>query len=172
MNVAEQRALAAEMLDFLQFTPLSPDLLATRDRDYLFHFEAPRHLIARQFLLDCGIGQQQEFQVLDFGYLHGLTQEFLHRAFSKASLTVYDLPSSPVFKDQSYQDVIRARSYLRLAPRSIGDVDKTEPKYDVITLGEIVEHLDPGRPQPQETAESSQARRCLDRDHAQCFGAL
>lgn len=144
--------IGAEMLEFLESTPLSPDLVWTKDEDFLRHFEAERHLLVRDMLYRMGIGANRDFEMLDFGYLHGLTQEFLHRAFPGARITVCDRPSSPVFSDEKYSAAIRQRSYLNLVPRDISDLDGLEAKYQVIMLGEIIEHLDP-----------TQVARCLSK---------
>lgn len=131
------------MLNFLERTPLSPDLHWTRDRDYLFHFEAQRNLLVNNLILKSGLTPADTFEVLDFGYLHGLTQEFLHRGFPGAKITVCDLPSSPIFEDKGYMQSIRERGYLELIPSSIDDVLKLGRQFKVIMLGEIIEHLDP-----------------------------
>ena len=143
MKDAKQSELAAEMLAFLESTPLSPDLEWTKDRDFLFHFEAKRQLLVRELLSGAGLQPEARLNILDVGYLHGLTQEFIHRAFPKATITVYDLPSSPIFADEKYLAAIEARGYLRLIPKNIDDIEEGPEKYDVIVLGEVVEHMDP-----------------------------
>jgi 2-polyprenyl-3-methyl-5-hydroxy-6-metoxy-1,4-benzoquinol methylase len=139
----KQSQLAKEMLAFLEATPLSPDLAWTKDWDFLYHFEAERQMHVRDLLAKAGVQPDSEFNVLDVGYLHGLTQEFLHRAFPRAAITVYDLPSSPIFSDKQYLQAIEARGYLRLVPQNIDDLREGAEKYDVIVLGEVVEHMDP-----------------------------
>jgi 2-polyprenyl-3-methyl-5-hydroxy-6-metoxy-1,4-benzoquinol methylase len=81
--------------------------------------------------------------VLDFGYLHGLFQEFVHRFFSNAHFQICDRPTSPIFTDPAYLELIRQRKYLELIPRDINDLDANMGPYRVILLGEIIEHLDP-----------------------------
>ena len=100
-------------------------------------------LIIRNLMLSGGLTSDSSFRMLDFGYLHGLTQEFIHRFFPQAAITVCDLPSSPNFKNQKYLDAIKSRGYLELVPCNINDLDESKPGYDVIMLGEIIEHLDP-----------------------------
>ena len=139
----KQSQLAEEMLAFLESTPLSPDLEWTKDWDFLYHFEAERQLHVRDLLAKAGVHPDSAFKVLDVGYLHGLTQEFLHRAFPQVEITVYDLPSSPIFSDRQYLQAIEARGYLRLVPQNIDDLRGGAEKYDVIVLGEVVEHMDP-----------------------------
>ncbi len=97
----------------------------------------------RQALLTAGLKPEAAIRVLDFGYLHGLVPEFLHRFFPNALFTVLDHPQSPVFRNAEYQDVIRSRSYLTLQPCDISKVDGHSGTYDLIVLGEIIEHLDP-----------------------------
>ncbi len=143
MRKPEQSKLATEMLAFLESTPLSPDLEWTKDRDFLFHFEAQRQIIVRELLIGAGLRPEALLKILDVGYLHGLTQEFTHRAFPKAMITVYDLPSSPIFSDKPYLAAIEARGYLKLIPQNIDDIKEGSEKYDVIVLGEVVEHMDP-----------------------------
>ena len=128
---------------FLESTPLSPDLEWTKDRDFLYHFEAQRQIQVRELLFGAGLQPDLPLKVLDVGYLHGLTQEFTRRAFPKATITVYDLPSSPIFSDKKYLTAIEARGYLKLIPRNIDDIKEGSEKYDVIILGEVVEHMDP-----------------------------
>jgi hypothetical protein len=52
---SEQSRHADEMLAFLEATPLSPDLDWTKDRDFLFHFEAARQIIVRNLLFAAGL---------------------------------------------------------------------------------------------------------------------
>lgn len=143
METKKQSSLADQMLDFLSSTPLPPDLQWSKDRDFLFHFEAARHLIICQMLESAGITREKEIRVLDFGYLHGLTQEFLHRAFPRAAITVCDVPSSPIFGDAQYMASIEQRGYVKLIPCDIKDVGKLRDTFDVIILGEVIEHFDP-----------------------------
>lgn len=138
-----QQQLADDMLAFLESTPLSGSLALNKNKRFLFHFEANRMLIIRNLMLGCGLTPERPLRILDFGYLHGLLQEFTHRFFPQAKITVCDRPSSPNFTDQKYMDVVRTRSYLELVPRNIDDLDEEESKYDVVMLGEIIEHLDP-----------------------------
>jgi SAM-dependent methyltransferase len=135
--------LADEMLEFLNGSPLTPDLTWTRDKDFLRHFEAPRMALMRQAIADGGFTPSQAFDILDFGYLHGLTQEFIHRAFPAARLTVCELPTAPVFHDPTYQRIAKSREYLKLIAADINDLNEEMGRYDVIILGEIIEHLDP-----------------------------
>jgi 2-polyprenyl-3-methyl-5-hydroxy-6-metoxy-1,4-benzoquinol methylase len=143
MKNTKQCALAREMLVFLEGSPLTPDLQWTKDWDFLYHFEAERHLIVCEMLTKAGIHPDQPLNVLDFGFLHGLTQEFLHRAYPKSQTTVYDIPSSPIFGDKDYLEAINKRGYMRLLPGSIDEIGSDAARYDVIILGEIIEHLDP-----------------------------
>ena len=138
-----QSALAAEMLTFLEETPLTKDLQWTKDLDFLYHFEAERQLIVRDLLDKAGVRPQSPIKVLDFGFLHGLTQEFFYRAFPQSKITVCDLPSSPIFESKTYLEAIGKRDYLRLVPLNLDDVTTLPEKYDVIILGEVIEHLDP-----------------------------
>ncbi len=138
-----QKAIAAEMLEFLRASPLTSDLEASRNWDYLFHFEANRHLLTRKLVESAGLGNDGAFRILDFGYLTGLTQEFLHRAFPEAHLVVCDRPTSPIFSDSRYLDAIRSREYLSLRACDINDAVEIREQFQVITLGEIIEHLDP-----------------------------
>src|SRR5436309_14895305 len=102
----EAATRAAEMLEFLEKSQLTPDLEWVKGRDFLRYFEAARSLIVRDMLLSAGIGREEAFEALDFGYLHGLVPEFLHRDFPGARITVFDLPSSPIFANQAYLSVI------------------------------------------------------------------
>jgi 2-polyprenyl-3-methyl-5-hydroxy-6-metoxy-1,4-benzoquinol methylase len=131
------------MLAFLEETPLPPDLQWTKDRDFLYYFEAERQIIIRGLLAARGLNSGSQFSILDFGFLHGLTQEFLHRAFPLAQITVCDLPGSPIFEEQEYMAVVAKRQYLRLLPLDINEVASLPEKYGVVILGEVIEHLDP-----------------------------
>lgn len=141
MNI--QRQLADEMLTFLESTPLSPDLDWTKDRDFLFHFEAARQIIVRRLLMSAGLNSSKTARVLDVGYLHGLTQEFTHRAFPRAQITVFDLPSSPIFSDTAYLRAIEARGYLALKAKNADELTPADGAFDVFILGEVIEHMDP-----------------------------
>lgn len=134
--------LASEMMDFLNQSPLSGDLVQTRDQQLLEHFEAPRLTLMCEAIAKGGYKADQAFKILDFGYLNGLSQEFVHRAFPKAQFTVFDIPSSPNFKDAVFMDAIRARWYLDVRLGDISSFETTET-FDVVILGEIIEHLDP-----------------------------
>jgi 2-polyprenyl-3-methyl-5-hydroxy-6-metoxy-1,4-benzoquinol methylase len=138
-----QAELAEAMFHFVKAIPKSADLEWVKDRDFLFYFEAERLLTMRRALLAAGVKPEAAIQVLDFGYLHGLVPEFLHRFFPNARFTVLDHPQSPVFRTGEYQDVIHSRSYLNLQPCDISKVDGHSGTYDLIVLGEIIEHLDP-----------------------------
>jgi hypothetical protein len=135
--------LFKQMVDFLDQLPPNSDVSITKNKPFLFHFEASRLLIVRDMLLNCGIKPDEKFEILDFGYLHGLFQEFVHRFFPKAHLTVFDRPDSTIFQDREYQSLIGKRDYLKLLPGDINEFDDTMGPYRVIFLGEIVEHLNP-----------------------------
>jgi hypothetical protein len=75
--------------------------------------------------------------------LHGLVPEFLHRAFPNAEFTVLDRADSPVFSNPDLQKLVRRRSYVNLVPCDIEDCETLEGEFDVIVLGEIIEHLNP-----------------------------
>ncbi len=138
-----QKDLAAAMLDFVRQIPPSADLEWVKDYKFLYYFEAERLLVMKQALLDAGFSPESSFEVLDFGYLHGLIPEFLHRFFPEARFTVFDHPDSPNFQNKDYLQLIKSRSYLKLEPCDIARLDEREGKFDLIVLGEIIEHLDP-----------------------------
>jgi hypothetical protein len=141
------KSLANEMVGWLKRCPPSVGLEASPDPTFLYkyalHFEAPRSLLVRQLMLDSGIKPEQEFAILDFGYLSGLTQEFIHRTFPKAKFTVYDHPDSPIFRDSNYLQTIKAMGYVELLASDVTKIQEINESYDVIILGEIIEHLDP-----------------------------
>ena len=143
MNRRLQNQIATEMMRFLESTPLPSGLHGMRNWDFLYHFEAERHWLICDLLKRAGITSEQPLQVLDFGYLHGLTQEFFHRAFPNAQIDVCERPSSPIFKDEAYLAVVKQWKYLNLIPCDIADFKAGEKKYDVIVVGEVIEHLDP-----------------------------
>ncbi|MDB6064951.1 MAG: hypothetical protein JWR26_1159 [Pedosphaera sp.] len=140
-----QKDLAERMRKFLDELPLSADLEWTKSKTFLFEFEAARMLIVLDILAKAGIKPEMEFEMLDFGYLHGLTQEFLHQFFPHSKITVCDRPDSPIFSDQHYLSRISERAYLKLVPCDIADIPDGPAQYQVIMLGEIIEHLDPTR---------------------------
>jgi 2-polyprenyl-3-methyl-5-hydroxy-6-metoxy-1,4-benzoquinol methylase len=143
MKNTEQKELAAEMLTFLKSTPLSADLEWTKDKDFLFHFESARQMIVRKLLSAAGLTAESAVKILDVGYLHGLTQEFTHRAFPRAQITVFDLPSSPIFSDLAYLRAIETRGYLTLKPKNADELSRSDGVFDVFILGEVIEHMDP-----------------------------
>jgi 2-polyprenyl-3-methyl-5-hydroxy-6-metoxy-1,4-benzoquinol methylase len=138
-----QKELASAMLDFVRQIPASADLEWVKDLNTLYYFEAERLLVMKQAMLDAGFSPESSFEVLDFGYLHGLIPEFLHRFFPQARFTIFDHPDSPNFKNQDYLRLIKSRSYLKLESCDIAHLDQREGKFDLIILGEIIEHLDP-----------------------------
>jgi hypothetical protein len=109
--------LALAMQEFCRQVPASlglGDMLGSWD--FFYFFEAERLLTMRQALVDAGFKTDSEFQVLDFGYLHGLVPEFLHRFFPRSQFTIFDHPASPNFTNPGYQELIKSRSYLTLKP--------------------------------------------------------
>ncbi|MFM2082373.1 MAG: hypothetical protein RL380_1064 [Verrucomicrobiota bacterium] len=141
--VPTQRELAEAMFAFVAEIPASVGLEWVKDRGFLFHFEAARLLLIRQAMLEANLTLNQPLQVLDFGYLHGLIPEFVHRFFPQAQVTVHDHPDSPNFKNAEYLTLINRRKYLALEPRDINGWEPPEEKFDAIILGELIEHLDP-----------------------------
>jgi hypothetical protein len=133
--------LAGDILQFLKDVPA--DLAWTRDPEFLYHFESHRLQIITELLADSGFQPGEEFEVLDVGYLHGLIPEFVHRTFPGSYFTVCDRPESPIFKNTGYLDTIRRRPYLNLIPLDVNQVQKLGKKFDLIILGEVIEHLDP-----------------------------
>lgn len=109
----------------------------------LEHFESERSEIVTDALIGAGIGKNDEFRVLDFGYLTGLTQEFLHRDFPGAKITVCDRPDSPNFRDERFLSVVRDRKYVELVPCNLQDIGPQLGKFRVVILGEIIEHMGP-----------------------------
>jgi 2-polyprenyl-3-methyl-5-hydroxy-6-metoxy-1,4-benzoquinol methylase len=138
-----QKELASAMLDFVRQIPVSSGLEWVKDWEFLYYFEAERLLVMREALLSAGFSPESNFQVLDFGYLHGLIPEFLHRFFPNAQFTVLDHPDSPNFQNEDYLQLIKTRKYLKLEPCDIRRVNEREGNFDLIVLGEIIEHLDP-----------------------------
>lgn len=131
------------MLEFCQKIPPSAGLGETADWEFLFYFEAERLLTMRQAILEAGFGVTTPLRVLDFGYLHGLVPEFLHRFFPQARFSVLDHPDSPNFRNAEYLALIRSRSYLSVEPCRLQQIGERSGTYDLIILGEIIEHLDP-----------------------------
>lgn len=132
------------MRDFLSQIPDDACLDNLKfDWDTLYYFEAERLLSMRQALLDSGFKSDTAFRVLDFGYLHGLVPEFLHRFFPRSTFTVYDHPESPNFKQPNYLALIKSRAYVSVDPCRLETVSEKTGKFDLIILGEIIEHLDP-----------------------------
>ena len=134
---------AVEMLRFLESAKLTPDLAGTKDPDFLRYFEAERSIIVREAIKAAGVNTNDSFEVLDFGFLHGLTQEFLHRDFPNCRITVCDRVDSPIFTSEEYLQEIRKRGYLSLKPCDIQDTATIKGPFRVIVLGEIIEHLNP-----------------------------
>lgn len=131
------------MLEFVRTIPRSADLEWAKDIDFLYYFEAERLLTMRRMLMEMGFRAESRFRVLDFGYLHGVVPEFLHRFFPLAQFTVLDHPESPNFRNDEYLQIIRSRTYLSLQPCNISNVAAHQGQYDLMVLGEIIEHLDP-----------------------------
>src|SRR5258708_16358300 len=139
----EQRQMAVEMLEFLNQCPDGPGISGGRDLSFLYHFEAARRLLVHKHIKQCGFGNNDTLDILDFGYLTGLTQEFTHRAFPNARFRVLDLPDGSIFKNEETLEQIHKRKYLTLEPGDLTQLTEIPGKYDVIHLGEIIEHIDP-----------------------------
>src|SRR6267154_89925 len=139
----EQQAMAEKMLAFLNQCPDAPEISESRNFSFLYHFEAARRLLVHKHILQCGFGNNDAIDILDFGFLTGLTQEFTHRAFPNARFRVFDLPDGSVFKNDEYLRQIQKRKYLSLEPGDFTQFVEIPGKYDVIHLGEIIEHIDP-----------------------------
>ena len=135
--------LAQQMYDFLQPIPSSMELDMFKDRELLFYYEAERFLNIRDLITANGFSAEEEFEVLDVGYLHGLVPEFLHRSFPKARITVIDHPDSPVFHNAEYKKMIQSRRGVKVLPCNLEDVDSLKKKFHLVILGEVIEHLDP-----------------------------
>ncbi len=138
-----QQALAEALLDFARLIPSSAGLEWVSNFDFLFYFEAERLLAMRRVLIDSGFDSATRLRVLDFGYLHGLVPEFLHRFFPNSTFTVLDHPNSPNFRNPEYLALIRSRDYLDLQPYDIAEITSRDGQYDLIVLGEFIEHIDP-----------------------------
>ena len=139
----DQRQMAEEMLAFLNGCPDGPEISECRNFSFLYHFEAARQLIVREHLYQCWFGKDDELDILDFGFLSGITQEFTHRAFPNAKFRVFDRPDGTLLRNEEYLRVIRERKYLSLEPGDLTQLTEVSGKYDIIHLGEIIEHLDP-----------------------------
>lgn len=135
--------LTSEMIEFCRAIPASCQIEWVKNPVFLHHFEAERMELMRQALLDSGISREGRWQALDFGYLHGLVPEFLHRFFPHSTFTVLDHPQSPNFQNPDYLNLIRTRAYLHLEPGRLEEAGGRGGAYEVIILGEIIEHLDP-----------------------------
>ena len=142
MNL-EQNRLAKEMGEFISEMPRIPGLEWVKDPEFLLYFEAERLLAMRRVMLENGIARDAPLRVLDFGYLHGLVPEFLHRFFPNAKFLVFDHPASPVFRSPEYLQLIKKRAYVELEARDLAQLEDVTGEYDLMVLGEIIEHLDP-----------------------------
>lgn len=136
-----QVQLAAEMLTFLKELPASAGLETVLDPVFLREFEAARLILVHKCLEDHI--PNGPFNAISFGYLHGLPEEFLHRFFPGARFTTCDRAESPIFSDPAYLSLISKRQYVRLKPLNISDVNRLTETYQVIFLGEIIEHINP-----------------------------
>ena len=141
----DQRQMAEEMLAFLNQCPEGPEVSECKDLSFLYHFEAARQLIVREHLYQFGFRKDEEVDILDFGFLSGITQEFTHQAFPRAKFRVFDRPDGSLLKNQQYLGEIRKRKYLSLEPGDLTELEAIPGKYDIIHLGEIIEHIDPTR---------------------------
>ena len=135
--------LAEEMLEFLQDIPKDLGLDWTKNLDFLYYFEAARMRLIRDALAKQGYAKDSRLNVLDVGYLHGLLPEFIQRNYLNVRFTVIDHPQSPIFNNPGYLKLIAGRNYLKLVPLDLKQVDSLTETYDLIVLGEVVEHLDP-----------------------------
>lgn len=90
-----------------------------------------------------GFTKDSRLDVLDVGYLHGLLPEFIHRAYPSAKFTVIDQSQSPVFNNPAYMRLIADRGYLTLLSHDLKACDSLPGTYDLVVLGEVIEHLDP-----------------------------
>lgn len=130
-------------MEFLRNSPNVPEISECKDSYFLYHFEAARQLIVREHLRRFGFQANAPLEILDFGYLSGITQEFTHRAFPNAAFTVFDRPDGTVFSNPEYVRAIKQRKYISLQPGDVTMLENIPGMYDVIFLGEIIEHLDP-----------------------------
>ncbi len=135
--------MAKQMLDFLNNSPMAPEVSECKDSYFLYHFEAARQLIVRRHLSQFGFENNARLEILDFGYLSGITQEFTHRAFPNAKFRVFDRPDGTIFSNPKYLEAIEKRGYLSLERGDLIQLESIPGQYDIIFLGEIIEHLDP-----------------------------
>jgi len=142
-NLLGQEELSCEMRSFLEQLPPELDLEWTKDKEFLYHFEAARFQCICQALKGLFPTSNRPHCILDFGYLHGLLPEFIHRSFPQASITVCDRPESPVFFNPAYRKMIAQRPYLKIEPYSLQEIDGLSGTFDLIILGEVIEHMNP-----------------------------
>jgi 2-polyprenyl-3-methyl-5-hydroxy-6-metoxy-1,4-benzoquinol methylase len=135
--------MARQMYDFIKAIPSDMQLDWFKDYEFLFYYEAERFLNICGMIAANGFSSDDTFEVLDVGYLHGLVPEFLHRSFPKARITVIDHPASPVFRNEEYKKLIQTRHYVEVLPCNLEDVDSLKKKFNLVILGEVIEHLDP-----------------------------
>lgn len=138
-----KKEIASAMLEFVQQIPASAGFDAAKKFSHFYYFDAERVLTMRQALLDVGFTPDTKFKALDFGYGLGNIPEFLNRFFPGSEFTVFDRPDSPTFTDLEYLALIKSRPYVRVEPCRLEAVSERSGNYDVIILGEIIEHLDP-----------------------------
>lgn len=131
------------MLEFVQKIPGDTGLEWTKDFEFLYYFEAARMRLILDALSRQGYTKESHLRVLDVGYLHGLLSEFIHRDFPSAKFTVIDHPQSPIFRNSAYMKLIAERNYLTLLSLDLTRIDSLADTYDLIVLGEVIEHLDP-----------------------------
>jgi 2-polyprenyl-3-methyl-5-hydroxy-6-metoxy-1,4-benzoquinol methylase len=143
VNWLNKSELAQQMYDFIKPIPSSMELDGYKDLEFLFYYEAERFSNIRDLVFANGFRSEEEFQILDVGYLHGLIPEFLQRSFPKANITVIDHPDSPVFKNAEYKKLIQTRNGVEVLPCNLEDVDRLKKKFHLVILGEVIEHLDP-----------------------------
>ncbi len=122
--------------------------ISVRDPFYT-EFESPRLAAVLREIAACmdGRSQSEPLRLLDFGYLTGLVPRTL-LGFLPINYNVIDHPNAPVFSNAAEQTKLISQG-IRLhqcALESAVEVQRVFPtlgQFDVILLGEIVEHLDP-----------------------------
>ena len=113
------------------------------DTDFLRLFEAPR---INRILSIIQMHKRENLECLEVGFLNGLTPKTITHFIKNAHFDVLERPECQIFTDKIAQERLKNKR-IHLIPADLNDLINhkisIKKKYDVIILGEVIEHLDP-----------------------------
>lgn len=116
------------------------------DSSFIKKFEAPRiaeiiNIISKKF------NNKDKVRCLEVGFLHGFTPKSIVNFLDNTEVVCIDRPSSEIFQSEEVKNFNSdENSKIKVKPLDLNETDNFKNeigKFDVIILGEVIEHIDP-----------------------------